>query len=298
MTTYTTTADADGNFNVVFNKPYTGGQSISVTSSKLGQSKTILLNAPTSVVDPNPPESGGVIQFTGTLDNFPNNVGGIILDFPTEGSFTIGAFSFQVPTFAVFYSRATSLSIRGNVTLLGESSFGDWKFATSVNLPESLVTIETYALSYFEKANSLVIPNNVTTIAASAVRNWITAKSLYLGSKVQSIGSFAFNAWRQATSLVIPESVMLIASSAFYDWIAATSLTLPNNPSLTIGEAAFGNWSSCQEIICLSSTPYSINEYAFYGLPSSCVIKVPTAALNTYKTAPNWSQYASQMVGI
>ena len=40
MTTYTTTADSSGNYSIAFGTAYTGGQKVTVTSEKVGSTKT------------------------------------------------------------------------------------------------------------------------------------------------------------------------------------------------------------------------------------------------------------------
>jgi len=66
MTTYTGTADANGDFNISFGgNSYASGQKVTITAEKNGATKSIELFAPADTT------GGGAIQFSGTLNNFP-----------------------------------------------------------------------------------------------------------------------------------------------------------------------------------------------------------------------------------
>jgi hypothetical protein len=67
-----------------------------------------------------------------------------------------------------------------------------------------------------------------------------------------------------------------------------------------IGASAFNNCYNITEYHFKSTTPPILNnENAFTGIRNDCVIYVPYRAdhsiLNAYKTATNWSTYASRM---
>lgn len=52
-----------------------------------------------------------------------------------------------------------------------------------------------------------------------------------------------------------------------------------------------------REIHVYNTTPPTLGSTTFSGLPADCVIYVPAAKLDDYKTATYWSAFASQMVG-
>ena len=148
--------------------------------------------------------------------------------------------------------------------------------STTGSIPNAIPANAFYAQSgnIFSKARSLTIPNTIT-----------------------SIGDSAFRGWGLATSLVIPDSVVSLGEMSFQNWTSATSLTIGSNVA-EIYDYAFFNWSSLLEMSVLRATPPSITSTTFSGLKASCVIKVPAASLNAYKTATNWSAHASKMVGV
>ena len=124
------------------------------------------------------------------------------------------------------------------------------------------------------------------------------------------------------TSIKIPNSVTSIAGRAFYGCTGLTSITIPNSVT-SIGDSAFSNCTGLTSIT-IGNSVTSIGGYAFYyctGLTeidfsthnavptladtsafdntsASLVIKVPSALLDEWKAATNWSTYADKIVGV
>lgn len=114
--------------------------------------------------------------------------------------------------------------------------------------------------------------------------------------------------------VVIPEEVTNLVSQAFINLPNITAFkTLATQD---IGESMFSlnitlttcdlcsattriRWRSLPNIntlICRATTPPTLANGGFYTSPT--VIKVPSASVNAYKTASNWSTYASIITAI
>jgi len=64
----------------------------------------------------------------------------------------------------------------------------------------------------------------------------------------------------------------------------------------SIGASAFNGCYGMSEYHFKPTTPPTLaNSNAFSTIPSDCIIYVPQGSLNAYKTATNWSTYASHM---
>ena len=266
MATYTGTADAGGNFTIGFGgNNYTSAQKVTVTASKDGNSKSVQLYAPADT------SGGGVIQFSGTMTNFPDNVGGV----------TVAGINgpIKAEAFAAYYN--------GHI----------WKKATSLTIGPGVTTLGTYAFINWSAATSLTLPNTVTSIGDYCFSGWFLMNALNLGTGVTTIGQYAFNACMALTSITIPNSVTTIGQYGFYDCRAATYIQI-GSAVTSIGGNAFYNAIACNEMRCLPLTPPSILVNTFSNLKSTCVIKVPAASLSAYQTAANWSAHASKMVGV
>ena len=266
MATYTGTADAGGNFTIGFGgNNYTSAQKVTVTATKDGNSKSVELYAPADT------SGGGVIQFSGTMTNFPDNVGGV----------TVTGINGPIKTqaFAAYYA--------GHI----------WKKATSLIIGSGVTTIGTFAFVNWSAATSLTLPSTVTSIGDYCFSGWLLMNALNLGTGVTTIGQSAFQGCSALTSITIPNSVTTIGLEAFYLCSAATFIQI-GSAVTSIGGNAFYNATACNEMRCLPLTPPSIFVNTFTNLKSTCVIKVPAASLSAYQTAANWSAHASKMVGV
>ena len=120
---------------------------------------------------------------------------------------------------------------------------------------------------------SVEIGNCVTSISY-LVFNWcLSLTSVTIGDGVTSIGERAFDTCRSLTSVTIPSSVTYIGNHAFYQCVGLTSITVN------------------------SVTPPTLMGDAFEST-KNCPIYVPSASLETYKSASGWSKYASRIYPI
>ncbi|MBR6017244.1 MAG: leucine-rich repeat protein [Paludibacteraceae bacterium] len=110
---------------------------------------------------------------------------------------------------------------------------------------------------------------------------------------LRSIGHGAFrDAWKLERldllncSLVtdVPQSMCTNDSSLLY-------VSLPRNVQ-SIGDEAFKNCLSLQQIVCPAVTPIPVTPSVFDGVDKqNCVLKVLPRSLNLYKNAPVWEEF-------
>lgn len=163
MTIYTGVADANGDFKVPFSSNYTGGQKITVTAEKDGATKSIELFAPSDTL------GGGAIQFSGSLANFPQDIGGVVL---TGLSGDIGNTAFFSTFSGEWCAKATSLEIKDGVTSIGSSAFTGWTSSKSLILPEGLLTISQQAFQSWGAAKNLTLPSTITSLSSEVFSGW------------------------------------------------------------------------------------------------------------------------------
>ena len=267
MATYTGVADANGDFTVSFGTDaYTGGQKVIVTAEKDSATKSIELHAPSEVV------GGGVIKFSGTLDNFPNNIGVVTL---TQISGAIGQYCFASNNNNdSIWRKATGLVFENQATSIGAYAFMEWTLAKTITLPNTLTSIETFAFNGWVSALGLTIPNSVLTIG---------------------VGCFQF--WQAAKSLVVGNGVAAITDNCFYGWSQCLTADFGSGVR-SFGANSCASWSSCDQIIIRATTPPSMFLSAFSGLKSTCIFKVPAASVAAYQAAESWSTFASRIQAI
>lgn len=266
MAIYTGVADANGDFNIPFSANYTSGQKITVTAEKDSATKSIELYAPSE------PLGGGAIQFSGTLNDFPQNIGAVTL--------------------------------RGLIGVIGNNAFDasgnqsiSWRLATGLIIESGITSIGAYAFRMWASAVSLTLPSGITSIGGYAFQNWKELSTLVIPNTVTEIGSQAFGGASKITSLTLSNQLKTIGSAAFLNLSLLTSLLLPATLT-SIGADGFGGLAACLEITSLAVAPPTITATTFSNLKATCIIKVPAASVTAYQSAPNWSAFASRIQAI
>lgn len=138
---------------------------------------------------------------------------------------------------------------------------------------------------------------NVTSIGESAFFECSNLTSINIPNSVTTIGESAFYNCYNLTSITIPNSVTSIGGWAFQGCGNLTSITIPNSVT-SIGSWAFNKCSSLKSVTVESTTPPSLGINAFSGNASGRKIYVPSASVNTYKSASRWRDYASDIEAI
>lgn len=111
---------------------------------------------------------------------------------------------------------------------------------------------------------------------------------------------YAAGVFEECTSLEtvdLCEGITTIHNDSFKGCVSLKKITIPSTVT-NINGSSFRGCTALKEIHLLPTTPPALNNItAFDNVPSDCVFYVPSASLNAYKTASNWSTFASQMVG-
>lgn len=218
----------------------------------------------------------------------------------------------------IFCYSFTGITIPDGVTSIGNGAFQNCEAMTNVYLSSGITSINNNVFGNCHLLTGITIPNSVTSIGAGAFSNCTFLTGITIPSGVTSIGNRAFNGCN-FTSITIPDSVISIGESAFYYCNKLTDVTIGNSVtsigqyafqychSLTgitipdsmtyIGYQAFYSCRSLREIICISITPPELG-YSVFNNTNNCPIYVPSASVNTYKTATNWSNYSSRIQAI
>ena len=144
--------------------------------------------------------------------------------------------------------------------------------AKGVTVPSS-ATIDTYD-DYVSQISGggggIPMPSN---LSAAKLDNYGLLKSAAIKNGVTSIGNSAFKGCSSLSSIEIPNSVKSISNSAFYRCTSLTSITVNAETPPTLGTNVF-------------------------NYTNDCPIYVPSGSVNAYKSATNWSKYASRIQAI
>jgi hypothetical protein len=166
------------------------------------------------------------------------------------------------------------------------------KPGSTYTVPERVTSIGQSAFSDCSSLTTITLPAGLTSIGDSAFYGCSSLTSVSLPAGLTSIGDEAFSWCRNLTTITLPAGLTSIGYMAFYDCRSLTTITLP--ASLTsIGNYVFDECISLGSITLASPQPPRLN--GSLSISGSTLIYVPSAALNTYKNANGWKDYADRI---
>ena len=192
-----------------------------------------------------------------------------------------------------------SITIPDSVTNIGANAFYNCYSLLSVNIPDDITSIGSSAFQGCPALSSITIPDGVTSIGNTAFQSCYSLSSVNIPDGVTSIGSNTFYSCYSLSSITIPDSVTSIRSSAFQNCYSLSSITIPDGVT-SIESNAFNNCYGIFDYHFKSTTPPTLaNVNAFTNILPDTIIYVPYSedhsVIEAYKTATNWSTYASRM---
>lgn len=220
MAIYTGIADANGDFNISFGVNYTAGQKVTVTAEKDAATKTIELYAPSSVV------GGGLITWTGTVVNFPRNIGVVTIETGVNAAIADKAFWTRAADPSFGY-HATGLKILG-ATSIGAQAFDGWETMTDLFVSNTVTTIANYAFANSAALKNIDIGTGVTSLGTAAFTAGNLTKLTVRATTPPTYGANAFNGMNQSVSIYVPAaSVNAYKAAAGWSSFASRIFAIP-----------------------------------------------------------------------
>lgn len=225
----------------------------------------------------------------------------------------------QVGGYNRAFSGCTSLSeviLSEGLTTLGDYTFEDCVSLTKITIPSSMTDLGFRAFSgcnslttiNVEEGNSKYYSENNCVIESSTKKLVLGCGTSTIPSNIEIIGSFAFDSYDSLKGdLVVPEGVVEIQHSAFINCSGITNIILPttlisiyaNLNSFRNMYPSFYGCSALESITIQASAPPTLDgSSAFSDLDSLSHIYVPAEAVDAYKAASGWSDYADLISAI
>lgn len=185
----------------------------------------------------------------------------------------------------------------GENTIVGTGMFRKCKSIRSITIPSSCDSIGSAAFNEIYAIKSVIIPANVANLGVNDSRAaycYGLERMIFPARIIRIPGSMFYEGACLKTAH-LPPQIIAIGSSSFYNCKSLSSVWVPETVT-SIGAQAFYGASNVLEYHMLPTNPPSLaSTNVFNGMASDCIIYVPRGRLATYKSATNWSTYASKM---
>ena len=181
--------------------------------------------------------------------------------------------------------EATKIVIPENIDSIGDYTFYNCSHIQSITLHDDIYLDKTSFDGCDSIASITITTPSIEAYCQSSLNN-----NLYkYGLKTATRNILVDN--EDITLLIIPESISSISEYLFYNCSTITSLIIPENIE-SIGYGAFYGCGKLEAIYQTSSTPPTIDTYAFTSLP---VCYIPYGSLTAYENS-TWKKQVSRFV--
>ena len=191
-----------------------------------------------------------------------------------------------IEQWAVAASGLKRVTISDDVERICECAFHSSSALEQVTIPPTIREVGQYAFYNCNKLNRVDITDLASWVAIAfedtSANPLMSAKNLYLNDAL-------------VENLVIPEGVTGISPFTFFQATCLKSLTIPQSVT-SIGDGAFALCNNLNEVRCKSIVPPILGSENFTANLDKLQIYVPTVALDAYKSADVWREYADKIV--
>jgi len=139
------------------------------------------------------------------------------------------------------------------------------------------------------------IKTSTALMARAMCYRCASLKSVSLLSGISQISQNALRECYSLEGIELPQTVTSIGSYAFYTNATIASIIIPSLVE-SISDYAFNGCVSLAEVHIQATTPPTLGNSVFTGLPANWLCYVPVGTGETYKAAAGWSAYADHIL--
>jgi len=184
------------------------------------------------------------------------------------------------------------ITIPKTISILGTDVFSSCTKLEHISIPYGLSQIGTNCFRN-TPMKYITMSNNISYIGTCAFQS-SEIERLTIPNLITTLYNGLFQFCSTLSSVSLSSSLTSIEGSIFHQCENLRILTIPSTV-ISIGAAAFKECAGLKSMHILPTTPPTITATTFQSLAPDFVIYVPQGCLETYQTATNWSELASQM---
>jgi serine/threonine protein kinase len=174
---------------------------------------------------------------------------------------------------------------------IGVSAFKE-RYLTTIELPDSLISIESKAFCGCDMLQSIVFPNNLKFIGDTAFASCFFIKNIEIPEGVEWIGSNVFACCDRLVSVVIPESIKHIGNNPFSYCENIIEIISHSSNFCIEGRALYNmnkrlliSYFGKDDHFDIKQGTTQIGEDAFAGCKSLLSVSIPQSVTNIGKDA-------------
>ncbi len=155
----------------------------------------------------------------------------------------------------------------------------------SIELPESLKTIDSYSFAMLSSLESVTLGNSVVLIEKHAFRECPNLKSITFPNTLKNIENSVFVSCVSLEEVVIPDSVESVGEDLFNGCVTLKSVTLSKNENFNIISARIFEKCSLLSEIIIPNNIKTIGSRAFRNCTSLKTLEIPSSVSEIGKNA-------------
>lgn len=195
-----------------------------------------------------------------------------------------------------YCSSLAEIVVPDSVKSIGDSAFVNCYNLTKATLGNNIESIGNYAFTYCKSLGSITIPNTVNSLGDYAFLRCEKLASVTLSDTLTHIGDATFANCRSLLSITLPATITSIGNEAMFGCSNLSTINCLATVPPTLHSSAFDKYNKKSEDIITEDGDKSTRE-TYDVVAIGATIYVPTASVDAYKSAEEWSNYASKIKG-
>lgn len=206
----------------------------------------------------------------------------------------------RLSNYAFFYAgNLESITMPDSITSISSYAFAGCYSLPYITIPSGITSLGDYAFSGGYAMKDISIPATVSSFGAFSLAGFYGMESISIPSGATSFGEYLMQNCQNLTRFNIPSGITVVPNCMVQFGLALSSMTVPSGVT-EIKDSAFDLCNGMAEYHMLPTTVPTLETVSVFGSkPPDCLIYVPKSSgqtiLNAYKTAANWSSFASFM---